>query len=68
MFVPNPFYAQHDDAPQFMDHFQELPTSAQRVIIAVILVTVIAAIVVLRDMISTEEVTRQEEEMLHQGD
>lgn len=63
MFVLNPFRAQTDEDVQFMDHFRQLPSSTQRVIIGILLLLVIATIVVLRDMIMTEEKTKQTEEM-----
>ena len=63
MFVLNPFHTQTGEDVQFMDHFRQLSGPTQRVIIGVLLLLVIAAIVVLRDMIMTEEKTKQTEEM-----
>ena len=63
MFVLNSFRAQTGEDVQFMDHFRQLPSTTQRVIIGVLLILVIAVIVILRDMIMTEEKTKQEEEL-----
>ena len=62
MMLPNPFYAETEVDAQFMDNFRQLPSTVQRIIIGVILIVVIATIVVLRDMIKTEETTRHDEE------
>jgi hypothetical protein len=59
MFVLYPFHTQTGEDIQFMDHFRQLPGPTQRVIIGILLLVVIAAIVVLRDMIMTEEETKQ---------
>ena len=63
MFVLYPFRAQTGEDVQFMDYFRQLPSTTQRVIIGVLLILVIAVIVILRDMIMTEEKTKQEEEL-----
>lgn len=59
MFVLSPFLAQTDDDVQFMDYFRQLPGTTQRIIIGILLLLVIATIVILRDMIMTEEETQQ---------
>jgi hypothetical protein len=59
MFVLYPFHTQTGEDIQFMDYFRQLPGPTQRVIIGILLLVVIAAIVVLRDMIMTEEETKQ---------
>ena len=64
MISSNPFYAETEDNPQFMDNFRQLPSTVQRIIIGVVLIIVIATIIVLRDMIKTEETTRHDEETL----
>ena len=55
--VLNPFRAQTGKDVQFMDRFRQLPSATQRIIIGILLLLVIAIIVILRDMIMTEEET-----------
>jgi len=64
MHVLTPFSAESDDTTQFMDSFRQLPSTVQRVIIAIILVVILVAVVLLRDMVKTEESTRGFEETM----
>jgi hypothetical protein len=47
-----------------LKRFSKLPAGYQRVAIAVVLVVVLVAVVLLREMIKTEESVRQAEEIL----
>ena len=47
---------------QFMDQFGKMPANIQRVIIGVIFLVIIVGIVILKDMIATEEETKLSEE------
>ena len=43
------------DATQFMDRFQQLPSNVQRVIIGLIFLILLVGLVLMKDMIKTEE-------------
>jgi hypothetical protein len=43
------------DETQFMDRFQQLPSNVQRVIIGLIFLTLLVGLVLMKDMIKTEE-------------
>jgi hypothetical protein len=46
-----------------LEQFSRLPSGWQRVIIAVVFVVIMVGVVLLREMIKTEEDVRQEEEL-----
>ncbi len=48
--------------PNIMQKFGELPTGVQRVIIAVVLILTLVGLMLMRDMIKTEEMEREVEE------
>ena len=54
MRIPTPFSAELGE-PQFMDHYGEASNTEQRIIIAIVFLVILALIVVLRDMVRTEE-------------
>jgi hypothetical protein len=47
---------------QFMDRFSKMPANIQRVIIGVVFLVIIVGIVILKDMIATEEETKLSED------
>lgn len=48
--------------PNMMQKFGELPTGVQRVIIAVVLILTLVGLMLMRDMVKTEESIREVEE------
>lgn len=48
--------------PNIMQKFGELPTGVQRVIIAVVLILTLVGLMLMRDMVKTEESIREVEE------
>ena len=57
--IPTPFSADQEE-PQFMDHYSEVSNMGQRIVIVVVFLAVLALIVVLRDMLKTEEQTHEQ--------
>ncbi len=53
--------------PNIMQKFGELPTGVQRVIIAVVLILLLVGMMLMRDMIKTEETEREVEEFGTEG-
>jgi len=58
--IPTPFSANAEDA-QFMEHYEELGTPVQHIVIVVVFLAILAGIVILRDMLKTVEETHQVE-------
>lgn len=56
--IPGPFSADQEDT-QFMDHYSQLSGPAQQLVIAILFLAILAAIVILRDMLKTTEESQQ---------
>lgn len=54
--------AVNEEAPLDFKRFDKLPSGVQRVVIAVIFVIALVLIVVLRELLKSEEMTREAEE------